>query len=497
MILNNPLIVQSDFTILVEVDSPKYKLVRNILHHFSELVKSPEHVHTYKITPLSIWNARSSGMPSKYIIDALKQYSKYDVAQQIFDEIDSIASRYGMIKMHKAGEDQLEITCSTPSILAHIINNKEIQAISYKETNNSLLIDKVYRGVIKQKFIEMGYPIEDLAGYTMGEKFDIHLREITKEGKGFKIRDYQKTAIDAFYQKGSLYGGSGVLTLPCGSGKTIIGIGIMKEIGSSTLILTTSVTSVRQWITEILDKTYVDKDQVGEYSSKTKEINPITVTTYRMLTYKKPQNTTFPHLQLFDQRNWGLIIYDEVHTLPAPIFQITASLQAKRRVGLTATMVREDGKEKDVFSLIGSKKADVSWKELEGKSWLATVSCNEIRVPFSQAEKIRYLSADKRIKFKIASQNPEKIQYIRNIIRKHKGQSIIIMSMYIDQVKEVAKLLNIPVLTGATTQKRRDIVYKDFKDKKYQIIAVTKNSKFCCRFTRCIRCNSDIRYIWL
>ena len=334
------------------------------------------------------------------------------------------------------------------------------------------------RGRIKQALIKAGFPAEDLAGYVKGERVDFAVRATTSSGNRFSFRPYQQQAADVFYAKGADQGGAGVIVLPCGAGKTIVGIGCMAQLQTSTLILTTNVTAIRQWKQELMDKTTLSEEDIGEYSGNTKEIRQVTIATYQIMTYRPSKEGDFPHLTLFDDRNWGLIIYDEVHMLPAPVFQVTAGLQARRRLGLTATLVREDGKEEDVFALIGPKKVDVPWKEMEQQGWIAKARCCEIRIPLPEDLRMTYAVANKRRKFRISSENPAKQALIREIMSRHNGKQILLIGMYIDQLKEAAKGLDIPLITGSTSQKKRDSLYEDFKDGKISTLAVSKVANF-------------------
>ncbi len=454
---SNPLIVQGDHTVLVEVDSPYYESARNDLVRFAELVKSPEHIHTYKITPLSIWNARAAGMPSEEITASLVKFSKYPVPEHILFEIKDFSSRFGRIKLTIDSKTQaLLLCCDTKTLAEEISHSKSAKGLLSKRLSDTeFKIDPINRGKVKQTLIKIGYPAEDLAGYVTGEHVDIFIKEMTAQGLPFKLREYQKKAAEIFYAGGSKYGGAGVIVLPCGAGKTIVGLSCMNELKTSTLILTTNVTAVRQWKAELLDKTTLCDEDIGEYSGATKEIKQVTIGTYQIMTYRKDREGDFPHLSLFDDRNWGLIIYDEVHMLPAPVFQVTASLQAKRRLGLTATLIREDGKEEDVFALIGPKKVDVPWKEMEHQGWIAKASCCEIRMPLTQKLQMPYAVADKRKKFRISSENPAKHKVVRKIIDFHKNDQILLIGMYIDQLKEIAKEFDIPLITGSISQKKK------------------------------------------
>ena len=474
----NPLIVQGDNTILVEVDSPHYMKVRDRLARFAELVKSPEHVHTYRVTPLSIWNACAAGASLIEIIETLSQFSKYPVPDHVLVGIRDFASRYGHLRLSR-DEQGLILSATDEPLAEEISRNKHIAPLIARRLSSlDFLVDPLLRGRIKQALIKIGFPAEDVAGYTPGEPLSFALRATTRSGILFTIRPYQQESVSAFHAGGSNRGGSGVIVLPCGAGKTIVGIACMEKVQSSALILTTSVTAVRQWIAELLDKTTLQEHQIGEYSGSLKDVRPVTVSTYQIMTYRKKADADFVHLPLFDQRNWGLIIYDEVHLLPAPVFQVTASLQARRRLGLTATLVREDGREDDVFALIGPKKTDVPWKEMESQGWIATAVCTEIRLPMPEELRMPYALADARSKFRIASENPSKEKVVRHLLNLHPDEPCLIIAMYVEQIKGLAESLKIPVLTGTTAQKKRDHLYEEFKSGRIKILAVSKIANF-------------------
>jgi len=475
---SNPLIVQSDHTVLVEVDSPRYEAARNELVKFAELVKSPEHIHTYRITPLSIWNARAAGIPTDEMSDSLCRFSKYQVPEHVLVEIDDFASRFGRLRILPDSRG-LVLSSDTEPLAEEIAHSKSAGGLLLDRLSGTeFLIRSVDRGKIKQALIKIGYPAEDLAGYIKGEQVRFSVRDVTRAGERFMFRPYQKQAADTFYAGGSERGGAGVIVLPCGAGKTIVGISCMVQLQTSTLILTTSVTAIRQWKAELIDKTDLGDDDIGEYSGAVKEIRQITITTYQIMTYRPDKEGAFPHLELFDNRNWGLIIYDEVHMLPAPVFQITAGLQARRRLGLTATLVREDGKEEDVFALIGPKKVDVPWKEMEDQGWIAKARCFEIRMPLPEDLRMPYAVSDKRKKFRISSENPAKRQVIRRILALHKDKQILLIGMYIDQLKVIAGDFDIPLITGSTTQARRDDLFRGFKEGTINVLAVSKVANF-------------------
>ncbi len=474
----NPLIIQSDRSILLEVDNPLFPEVRDLLGRFAELEKSPEHIHTYRITPLSLWNAAASGLAAKKILDVLENYSKYPIPQNIGVEITENISRYGRIKLIEENKAYYLVSEDIP-LLAQIWNNRNIRPfLKGKPDNHRVQIDTLMRGQVKQSLIKIGFPVQDLAGYVEGDFFQINLREKTLGQTHFGIRAYQKDAIDTFHAKGDVSGGSGVIVLPCGAGKTIVGIGVVTQLKMKALILATSTVAVRQWIQEFLDKTNLSEGDIGEYTGETKSIRPITVTTYQMMTYRRRKSNQFPHFQLFNQQNWGIIIYDEVHLLPAPIFRITAELQTKRRLGLTATLVREDGHQDDVFSLIGPKKYDVPWKTLEKQGWIAQAVCSEVRIDLPKDLKMPYALASSRTQFRISSENPNKYNVILSLFKKHQDDQILIIGQFIQQLTAIAEKLRIPLITGKTDNNERIRLYTAFRNGELKQLIVSKVGNF-------------------
>ena len=474
----NPLIVQGDHTVLVEVDSPRYEAARNELTRFAELVKSPEHIHTYRITPLSIWNACAAGTTPAQIAATLGTYSKYDVPEHVLQEVRDYASRYGRLCLERR-PDGLVLRAQDEPLAEEVCRHKHVAPLlSQRLSKLEFLVAPADRGRLKQALIKVGFPAEDLAGYCDGEPLPFQLRTATRSGGPFALRPYQQDAAAVFHAGGSERGGSGVIVLPCGAGKTIVGMACLAAVQSSALVLTTNVTASRQWIAELLDKTTLREDQIGEYNGSSKEVRPITVATYQILTYRPRKDADFVHLGLFDEHDWGLIIYDEVHLLPAPVFQVTASLQARRRLGLTATLVREDGREDDVFALIGPKKVDVPWKVLEGQGWIATAVCSEIRVPMPEELRMPYAVADARQKFRIASENPQKARHVREILDRHPDEPTLIIGMYVEQLQELAGELAVPLITGTTSQKKRDDLFVRFKAGEVRVLAVSKVANF-------------------
>ncbi|MGE0379166.1 MAG: DNA repair helicase XPB, partial [Planctomycetaceae bacterium] len=475
---NNPLIVQGDLTVLMEVDGPRYVEARDALAPFAELTKSPEHVHTYRITPLSIWNACAAGVSAEDIVETLHRYSKYDVPAHVAVEVREFASRYGRLRLTREESGLLLVAADKP-LAEEISRNKHVgPLLGERLSPTQFRIDPAARGSLKQALVKIGFPVNDLAGYRTGDPLPIRLRETTLANEPFQLRAYQRNAAEVFHAAGAASGGSGVIVLPCGAGKTIVGMACMAAVESSTLILTTNVTATRQWIAELLDKTTLHGDQVGEYNGSTKDVRPVTVATYNIMTWRERRDAEFVHLRLFDERNWGLIIYDEVHLLPAPVFQVTASLQARRRLGLTATLVREDGREDDVFALIGPKKVDVPWKVLERQGWIATATCTEIRMPLPANLRMTYAVADSRQKFRVASENPRKFDVVREILAMHADEPVLIIGMYVEQIKQIAAELDVPVITGSTAQRRRDALFDRFKSGDLRVLAVSKVANF-------------------
>lgn len=475
---DNPLIVQGDHTVLAEVDSPRYLAARDALARFAELIKSPEHIHTYRITPLSIWNACAAGVTPDEIVQTLIEFSKYETPAHVAVEIRDYASRYGRLRLTR-DEDGLVLSAADAPLAEQASRSKHVAPLLVERISPlAFRVDPAERGRLKQALVKIGFPAEDLAGYRAGEPLAIKLRTSTTAGQPFALRHYQQDAADVFYASGAARGGSGVIVLPCGAGKTVVGIACMAAVQASTLVLTTNITATRQWISEILDKTTLHADQVSEYNGRAKDVRPVTVATYSIMTWRESKEADFIHLSLFDERNWGLIIYDEVHLLPAPVFQVTAGLQARRRLGLTATLVREDGREDDVFALIGPKKVDVPWKVLETQGWIATAACTEVRMPLPEELRMTYALAESRNKFRIASENPRKLAVVRQLLAEHADESALIIGMYVDQIKAIANELDVPVITGSTSQRRRDELFEEFKSGRLRVLAVSKVANF-------------------
>ena len=460
-----PLIVQSDRTVLLETDHPQAKDARHELAIFAELERAPEHIHTYRITRLGLWNARAAGHDAQFIIDSLKRWSKYPVPEGVEREIRSTIDRYGKLVIDR-DETGLRLTGSTPSILIEVASNRKISELLDERLENAYRVKDWARGQLKQELLKLGWPAEDNAGFTPGTPFEISLDQSL-----WQLRDYQKEAVAKFE-----LGGSGVVVLPCGAGKTLVGAAAMAEIKTNTLILVTNTVSARQWRDELLTKTSLKQEDIAEYSGSTKDIGPVTIATYQILTTKRKGE--FAHLELLNARDWGLIIYDEVHLLPAPIFKMTADLQARRRLGLTATLVREDGRESDVFSLIGPKRFDAPWKDIEAQGYIAPASCYEVRVSLPDEVRMDYAIADQDARFRIAATADAKMPIIKELLHKHRGEPTLIIGQYLDQIEEVSQGLGLPKLTGETPVDEREQLFAKFRRGELTALVVSKVANF-------------------
>ncbi len=473
MNLTAPLIAQSDLEILVEVDNPDYVAARDAISPFTELVKSPEHVHTYRISHLSLWNAASVGLDSEEVLERLRQWSKYPIPSTVVYEVRTFMDRYGALKLVAEG-DRVFLDARDPSLAeqaSRLAKAKPWLLGRVGETRLEVRPDA--RGVLKSELAKADFPVEDLVGYVEGEPLPIALRsERLLRGGPFAPRAYQREAAEIFYASGAARGGSGVVVLPCGAGKTIVGMVAMSLVGARTLILAPSVTAVRQWIEELVDKTTLTRDDVKEYSGETKEIGPVTVSTYQISTHRAAKSkddgddgARYAHFDLFNKVKWGLIVYDEVHTLPAPVFSKSANMQATRRLGLTATLVREDGRETDVFSLIGPKKFDLPWKTLEAQGWIAEAVCREVRIALTRDQMMRYSVASGAERNAIACMNPTKIDVLEELLEKHSAPDdrVIVIGRYLEQLKPLPKRLGIPLITGATPNDKRAELYEKFR----------------------------------
>jgi DNA excision repair protein ERCC-3 len=476
----NPLIVQGDKTILLEVHSPRYEEARDALARFAELEKSPEHIHTYRVSNLSLWNAAAAGMGYDDVAATLVEFSKYDVPSHLFVDLKETFERYGKLALEAGSDEYLHLRIDDPYIAREITHNNQIMALVGEQLEPGLFtVPMAKRGVIKQALLKLDLPVADRAGFVQGDELAIAMREVTRSDKAsWSMRPYQREAVDVFYRSGSAEGGHGVIVLPCGAGKTIVGLGTMLACQTKTLVLATGIAAVRQWIREILERTDLKPSQVGEYTGSVKEIKPVTVTTYQILTHRKSAEGVFTHLDLFLASNWGLIIYDEVHLLPAPVFRITSGIQARRRLGLTATLVREDGREGDVFTLIGPKRYDVPWKEMEGKGFIAEAHCHEIRLELPNDLRPVVAAADKRAKVRLASENPRKVKVVGELLQRHKDDQVLVIGMYLDQLDELARRFKAPLITGKTPNDEREKLYRRFRAGKLKCLVVSKVANF-------------------
>ncbi|MCE9582973.1 MAG: DEAD/DEAH box helicase [Planctomycetes bacterium] len=471
-------IIQSDRTILLEVDTPGFEEARDLLARFAELEKSPEHVHTYRVSPLSLWNAASSGMGATEILLGLEKHAKYDLPQNVRAEIREQMARFGRVRMEASGDGYV-IKCADPALALQIWSHPKIRPLLLERADDvSIRLEKALRGPVKQALLKLGWPVEDLAGYVEGDPLKFTMRDKRLQGGDWGLRGYQKEAADAFWAGGALKGGSGVVVLPCGAGKTMVGLAAMSKVGMRTLILCTNVVAARQWRDELIDKSSLTAEDIGEYTGHSKEIKPVTIATYQILTWRKKRTDPFMHFDIFNRANWGLIIYDEVHLLPAPVFRATAEIQARRRLGLTATLVREDGLEGDVFSLIGPKKYDVPWRVLEKQGWIASAVCREVRADLGPAERLRYATSTEREQFRIASENPAKVDVVRSILDRHSKDQVLIIGQYLEQIEGLAEGLGAPAITGKTPIRDREEAYTDFRLGKKRLLVLSKVGNF-------------------
>ena len=460
-----PLIVQSDRTVLLETDHADATTARHELAIFAELERAPEHIHTYRITKLGLWNARADGHTAKFILESLRKWSKFDIPQLVASEIENTIARFG--KLEIARDDQgLILTSDSRAVLAEVSSNSKVAELLEGEIEDGFRVRDWARGALKQQLLKLGWPASDNAGYTPGAPYPIELDE-----QNWSLRDYQREAADKFE-----LGGSGVVVLPCGAGKTMVGAAIMADVKANTLILVTNTVAARQWRDELLAKTSLTEDDIAEYSGSSKNLAPVTIATYQILTTKRKNE--FTHLALLNARDWGLIIYDEVHLLPAPIFKMTADLQARRRLGLTATLVREDGRESDVFSLIGPKRFDAPWKDIEAQGYIAPANCFEVRVALPDEARMEYAISDQESRFRIAATATAKLAIMRKILDKHKSEPTLIIGQYLSQIAEVAEALNVPKLTGETPVDVREELFRGFRNGEISTLVVSKVANF-------------------
>ena len=464
---DGPLIVQSDKTLLLDIDHPLSTECRRAIAPFAELERSPEHIHTYRLTPLGLWNARAAGHDAEQVIDTLIKYSRYAVPHSILIDVAETMSRYGRLRLEADPVHGLILVTTDSAVLEEVIRAKKIQPLlGARIDKETIAVLPSQRGQIKQSLLRLGWPAEDFAGYVDGQAHEIALKQ-----DDWKIRPYQELAAEGFW-----HGGSGVVVLPCGAGKTIVGAAAMAHAKATTLILVTNTVAARQWREELLKRTTLNEDEIGEYSGAKKEIRPVTIATYQVMTKKK--NGVYAHLDLFDSYDWGLIIYDEVHLLPAPIFRFTADIQSRRRLGLTATLVREDGMEGEVFSLIGPKRFDVPWKEIESQGYIAPAECIEVRVNLTETERLTYATAEVENRYRYCATTRTKRDVVEALVKKHQGEQILVIGQYIDQLDELSEVLGVPVIKGETPVKEREILFNKFRSGEITTLVVSKVANF-------------------
>ncbi len=459
--------MQSDKTLLLEVDHPQAAEARAAIAPFAELERAPEHVHTYRVTPLALWNARAAGHDAEQVVDALVSFSRYAVPQPLLMDVVDTMGRFGRLQLVKSPVHGLTLVSNDRAVLVEIMRNKKVAPmLGARVDDDTVIVHASERGRLKQILLKVGWPAEDLAGYVDGEAHAISLDE-----NGWELRDYQQLAAESFWA-----GGSGVVVLPCGAGKTMVGAAAMATAQATTLILVTNTVAGRQWKRELIARTSLTEDEIGEYSGERKEIRPVTIATYQVMTRKSKGE--YRNLDLFDSRDWGLIIYDEVHLLPAPVFRMTADLQSRRRLGLTATLVREDGREGDVFSLIGPKRYDAPWKDIEAQGWIAPAECIEVRVTLTDSERLEYAVAEPEEKYKLCSTAHTKINVVKSILKNHKDSQTLIIGAYLDQLDELGEALGAPVIKGSTKNKEREVLFAQFRTGEIQTLVVSKVANF-------------------
>jgi DNA excision repair protein ERCC-3 len=466
-VTDGPLIVQSDKTLLLEVDHDSAAECRKAIAPFAELERAPEHVHTYRITPLALWNARAAGHDAEQVIDALISFARYPVPHALLVDIADTMGRYGRLRLEKHPTYGLVLASSDRAVLEEVLRARKLQSMfGVRVDDDSVAVHPSERGALKQALLKIGWPAEDLAGYVDGEAHVIDLVE-----NGWELRGYQRDAAESFW-----HGGSGVVVLPCGAGKTIVGAAAMAHASATTLILVTNTVSAHQWKQELLKRTSLTEEEIGEYTGTKKQIRPVTIATYQVMTTRR--KGVYSHLELFDARDWGLVLYDEVHLLPAPIFRMTADLQTRRRLGLTATLVREDGREGDVFSLIGPKRYDAPWKDMEAQGWIAPADCVEVRVTLTDSERLAYATAEQEDRYRFCATTPTKSSVVQALVERHRGEQTLVIGQYIDQLDELGERLDAPVIKGETKIKERERLFDAFRSGEISVLIVSKVANF-------------------
>ncbi|MBN1520080.1 MAG: DEAD/DEAH box helicase [Spirochaetales bacterium] len=473
-----PLIAQSDQSLLLDAHDPSFDEARAELSAFATLEKSPEHMHSYRLDALSLWNAASAGLSADEVVAALSRWSRYELPPSLASGVRETMSRFGRLVLGPGPEPGLlSLRCADPYVRRELDAHKKLGKFLSPD-GDGFLVRLTDRGTVKRELIKIGWPAMDAAPLVDGDPHDIRLRDQRPNGQIFGLRPYQEDAVKAFVGQGGRGTGYGVIVMPCGAGKTVVGMAAMAALGRKTLIITTNVAAVHQWIDELLDKTDLSADDIGEYTGSAKNVRPVTVATYQVLTWRPDKDADFPHFELFRRERWGLIIYDEVHLLPAPVFRVVAEIQAIRRLGLTATLIREDGLEEDVFSLIGPKRYDVPWKDLEAKGFIAEAFCREIRVPLPDAERLRYIGAGQRDRHRLAAENPVKERALRDILDNHREDLILVIGQFLDQLRKLAKALNAPLITGQTPNAERERLYREFREGHIHVLVVSKVANF-------------------
>lgn len=497
---DNPLIVQSDRSLLLHTvravvdasgqprkdaagqplteEHPRYAEARDALAVFAELERSPDYLHSYKLTPISVWNAAALGLTAADVQRTLEDLSCVPIPKSVLADLERWFGRYGLFGIERAGA-RFRLTCRDAGALAEVLGHRSVRDLVQVDADSGeVSLDELGRGPLKQALIKLGFPVDDRGGYLEGDPLEVRLRSQRRAGGSFGLRPYQRSAAEAFHRGGSVLGGSGVVVLPCGAGKTVVALAAMQLVGTKTLILTTNTVAVRQWRQELLDKTELSEDQVAEYTGESKRVAPVTISTYQMLTWRRSKTEEFEHFRLFREQNWGLVVYDEVHLLPAPIFRVTAELQARRRLGLTATLVREDGKEDEVFCLIGPKRYEVPWKVLEGGGFIAAARCVEVRVPLPAGEKRAYDAAEIKQKYRLAAENPTKIEAVQALLRRHAGARVLIIGQYLSQLEALQRSVRAPLITGKTPNPDRERLYAAFRAGAEPVLIVSKVGNF-------------------
>ncbi|HEY0636957.1 MAG TPA: DNA repair helicase XPB [Pseudonocardiaceae bacterium] len=464
---DGPLIVQSDKTLLLEVDHPAADEARQAIAPFAELERAPEHVHTYRVTPLALWNARAAGHDAEQVVDALVRFSRYAVPQPLLVDVVDTMARYGRLVLTNDPAHGLVLVSHDRAVLEEVLRQKKVTPmLGARIDQDTVLVHPSERGRLKQALLKIGWPAEDTAGYVDGEAHPIELVQ-----DGWELRDYQRAAVQGFWA-----GGSGVVVLPCGAGKTLVGAAAMAEASATTLILVTNTVAGRQWKRELIARTSLTEEEIGEYSGERKEIRPVTIATYQVMTRRSKGE--YRHLELFDSRDWGLVIYDEVHLLPAPVFRMTADLQSRRRLGLTATLIREDGREGDVFSLIGPKRYDAPWRDIESQGWIAPADCVEVRVTLTEAERLAYAVAEPEERYKLCSTARTKLPVVRAVLDQHPGEPALVIGAYLDQLDELGAELDAPIVQGSTRNSEREQLFDAFRRGELPVLVVSKVANF-------------------